>query len=91
MNVNNSPLTKGKNTPLALEEHDFVNNSSNQVINAATDEYKKHGKGLTYVILLNKGLANSKKQAQSILKYHLRKGTLEPLSDKRPQEYYLPV
>ena len=86
MNVNNLPLTNAKNTPLVLEAQDFVPRSytnSNQIIDTAIDEYKKHGKGLTYVSLQDKGLAKSKRQAQNILKYHLSKRTLFTLSDKQ--------
>ena len=92
MNVHNSPpLTNGENTPLALSAQDFVPRSytnSNQIIAIAIHEYKKYGKGLTYVNLLDRGLAKSKKQAQNILKHHLRKGALFTISDKRPQVYY---
>jgi hypothetical protein len=91
MRVNTSPLTNGKKTPLVLEALDFVPRFytiSNQIIDIARDEYKKHGKGLTYVSLQNRGLARSKKQAQNILKHHLRKGALFTISDKRPQMYY---
>jgi len=36
--------------------------------------------------LIEKGLVKHKKQAQDALKYHLRKGTLFTLGDKRPQQ-----
>src|SRR5919106_1762681 len=92
MNVHSSSLlTNGKNIPLVLEAQDFVPRSytnSNQIIAIAIHEYKKYGKGLTYVNLLDRGLAKSKKQAQNILKHHLRKGALFTISDKRPQVYY---
>ena len=86
-----SPLANDQNIPLVLEAQDSVPRSypnSNQIIDSAIDEYIKHGKGLAYVSLLDKGLAKSKKQAQDILKYHLRRGILFTLSDKRPQVYY---
>ena len=91
MYVNSLPLTDGKNIPLVLKAQNFVPGSyidSNQIIEIAIDEYKKHRKGLTYVSLLDRGHAKSKKQAQNILKYHLRRGILFTLSDKRPQMYY---
>jgi hypothetical protein len=93
MNVNNLPLTDGKNIPLVLKAQVGPISSRSyldptQIIEIAIDEYKKYGKGLTYVSLLDRGLAKSKKQAQNILKYHLRKRTLFTLSDKRPQMYY---
>ena len=92
MNVHNSPpLTNGENTPLVLAAQVFVPRSYsnlNQIVDTAIDEYKKHGKGLTYVSLQDRGLAESKKQAQNILKHHLRKGALFTISDKRPQVYY---
>jgi len=85
------PLTNDKNTPQALDAHDYVPRSytdSNQIIDIAINEYKTHGKGLTYVTLLEKGIAKNKKQAQCILKWHLKRETLFTISDKRPQEYY---
>ena len=91
MYVNNLPLTDGKNIPLVLKTQDFVPRSypdSNQINEIAIDEYKKHGRGLTYVSLQARGLAESKRQAQNILKYHLRRGILFTLSNKRPQMYY---
>src|ERR671918_1264294 len=92
MNVHNSPpLTNGENTPLVLAAQVFVPRSytnSNQIIAIAIHEYKKYGKGLTYVDLQEAGLAESKKQAQNILKHHLRKGALFTISDKRPQVYH---
>jgi hypothetical protein len=91
MKNNTSPVTNGKNTPLFLEAQDFVSRSytnSNEIIDIARDEYKKNGKGLTYVSLLNIGLAKNMRQAQCMLKYHLKKGTLFTLSDRRPQIYY---
>jgi hypothetical protein len=92
MNAINTPLTNDKNTPLVLKGQDFVPRSytnSDQIVSIAIDEYKTHGrKGLMYESLLQRGLAKSKKQAQSILKHHLRKGALFTLSDKRPQVYY---
>jgi hypothetical protein len=91
MNTNNTPLINVNNTPLVLEAQDFVPRShtnSNQIIDIARDEYRKNGKGLTYVSLLNIGIAKNMRQAQCILKYHLKKGTLFTLSDRRPQIYY---
>ncbi len=93
MTTNNAPVTNDKNTPLVLEAQDLVLRSyidSNQIIEIAIDEYKKHGRGLTYVSLQARGLAESKRQAQNILKFHLRRGILFTLSDKRPQMYYPP-
>lgn len=87
----NTSLTNGKNIPLVLEGQNSIPRSyinSSQTIDIATDEYKKHGKGLTYVSLQDRGLVKTKKQAQSILKHHLRHGTLFTLSDNRPQMYY---
>jgi hypothetical protein len=91
MNTNNTPLTNSGNIPQVLEARDFVPRSytnSNQIIDIAMDEYKKNGRGLTYVSLLDRGLAKNKKQAQYILKYHLKKETFFTLSDSRPQIYY---
>jgi hypothetical protein len=55
----------------------------------AIEAYKmKGGRGITYSDLLQMGLAYHKRQAQDVLKYHLRKGTLFTLGSKRPQQYY---
>lgn len=91
MNLNNLPLTNAKFTPLDIKAQYFVprpHTSSNQIIDISIDEFKKHGRGLTYVTLMDKGLAKSKKQAQYILKYQLRKGILFTLSNNRPQLYF---
>jgi hypothetical protein len=80
MNTKNTPLTNDKNTPQAIEAHYYGRRSytdSKQIIDIVIDEYKTHNrKGITYMTLLEKGIAKSKKQAQSILKYHLNQRTL---------------
>ena len=91
MNAKNTPLANAKDTPLLIEAHNFVPRSytnSDQINDIAIDEYKKHGKGLTYLSLQDRGLAKTKKQAQSILKHYLKRGVLFTLSDRRPQMYY---
>jgi|SRR5918996_533472 hypothetical protein len=92
MNSNNLPLANDQNIPQALETQYYGHRSytnSKLIIEIAIDEYKKHnGKGITYMTLLEKGIAKSKKQAQGILKWHLKQVTLFTISDKRPQEYY---
>jgi hypothetical protein len=92
MNTKNTPLTNPKNIPLVLRVQNNIPRSyTNSVLIAdiAIDEYKLHnGKGLTYVSLLGRGLARSKRKAQNMLKYNLRNGTLFTISDKRPQVYY---
>jgi hypothetical protein len=91
MNSKNSPLIDGKNTPLALERQynvPGVYNKSAQIAEIALFEYKKHGSGITYVSLLDTGIAQTKTQAQNILKHHRSRGTLFTLSDTRPQIYY---
>ena len=54
----------------------------------AIDIYKMRGRGITYNDLLDRGFSLHKKLAQDMLKYHLRKGTLFTLEDRRPQQYY---
>jgi hypothetical protein len=55
----------------------------------AIDIYKrKRGRGITYTDLLDRGFSLHKGQAQDILQYHLRKGALFTLEDRRPQQYY---
>lgn len=63
--------------------------SSHQITEMAIDIYKtKGGRGITYTDLLDRGFGLHKRQAQDMLKYHLRKGTLFTLEDRRPQQYY---
>jgi hypothetical protein len=63
--------------------------SSRQITEIAIELYTtKGGKGITYTDLLERGFGLHKRQAQDMLKYHLRKGTLFTLEDKRPQQYY---
>jgi hypothetical protein len=55
----------------------------------AVDHYRtKKGTGITWKYLTEIGLAKNKQQAQDTLKYHLKKGILFTLGDKRPQQYY---
>ena len=92
MNTNNIPLTNSKNAPLASEvqydgHRSYTN--ANQIIDIAVNECKTNNrKGITYMTLLEKGIAKSKKQAQGILKHHRTQGTLFTIADKRPQVYY---
>ena len=62
--------------------------SSRQITEMAIDIYKMRGRGITYNDLLDRGFSLHKKLAQDMLKYHLRKGTLFTLEDRRPQQYY---
>jgi hypothetical protein len=61
---------------------------SSKIIELATDKFKKTGKGITYKDLMDAGIAIHKRHAQDVLKYHLRKGDIFALKDKRPQQYY---
>jgi hypothetical protein len=63
--------------------------SSKEMTDLAVDHYRtKKGTGITWKYLTEIGLAKNKQQAQDTLKYHLKKGTLFTLGDKRPQQYY---
>jgi hypothetical protein len=59
-----------------------------KIIELATDKFKKTGKGITYKDLMEAGISIHKNHAQDILKYHLGKGDIFTLKDKRPQQYY---
>ena len=61
---------------------------SSTIIELATDKFEKTGKGITYKDLTDAGISIHKNHAQDILKYHLRKGDIFKLKDKRPQQYY---
>jgi hypothetical protein len=88
-----TPLGNSKSTPLALSAqvrrcNQYVN--SHEITKLAIEVYKaKGGRGITFMDSLESGLADSKAQAQDMLKYHKRKGTLFTLSARRPQQYYL--
>jgi hypothetical protein len=65
----------------------YVN--SHEITKLAIEVYKaKGGRGITFTDLLESGLADSKAQAQDMLKYHKRKGNLFTLESLRPQQYY---
>ena len=90
--TNNTPQVDNKFTPLVLaaqglSDRNFI--SADEMRELAIDHYRtKKGKGITLQYLIEKGLVKHKKQAQDALNYHLRKGTLFTLGDKRPQQYY---
>ena len=90
--VKNTPLDNAKSAPLALSaplccRNHYVN--TEQITSLAVEIYKKKcGRGITYQDLLDNGFAYHQRQAQDTLKYHLRKGILFTLGDKRPQQYY---
>ena len=89
---NNTPQVDNKFTPLVLAAQglfDRIYISAEEMTELAINHYRtKKGKGITFDYLIEKGLVKHKKQAQDTLKYHLRKGTLFTLGDRRPQQYY---
>lgn len=89
---NNTPQVDNKFTPLVLATQGLFGRNyipAEEMMELAINHYRnKKGKGITFDYLIEKGLAKHKKQAQNTLKYHLRKGTLFTLGDKRPQQYY---
>jgi hypothetical protein len=88
----NAPQVNQKFTPLVLAAQQlFCRNyiSAEEMTDLAINYYRtKKGKGITLQYLIENSLVQHKKQAQDTLKYHLRKGTLFTLGDKRPQQYY---
>ena len=56
--------------------------------NLAIRKYKNNGSGITFDYLLSSGLANHKKQAQTTLKYCLRRNILFVPTNHKPQQYY---
>jgi hypothetical protein len=89
---NNTPQVDQKFTPLVLAARGLCDRnyiSADEITELAINHYRtKKGKGITLQYLIEKGLVEHKKQAQDTLKYHLRKGTLFTIGDKRPQQYY---
>ncbi len=90
--ASNTPLANSKCTPQTLSLQLCPRNRyvrSHEITEIAIDIYKtKGGRGITYTDLLERGFGLHKRQAQDMLKYHLRKGTLFTLEDRRPQLYY---
>ena len=90
--ISNTLLENSKSTPLALSALIGSSNryvTSNEISKLAIEKYKtKGGRGITYADMLEAGLAEHKAQAQDMLKYHKRKGTLFTLEPLRPQQYY---
>src|SRR5689334_3487038 len=91
-NVENTPLSNTKSTPLALSAQLCCKNrylSSDQITKISIKIFKSKGRGIIYSDLLEKvSIANHAQQSQGTLKYHLKKGTLFTLEDRRPQQYY---
>ena len=91
--IKNTPLRNNHFTLLALSAQGCVVDRnyilSKEITDLAVDHYRtKKGTGITWKYLTEIGLAKNKQQAQDTLKYHLRKGILFTLGDKRPQQYY---
>ena len=88
----NTPLRNHNFTPLVLAAQGLVDRNyipSEEMTDLAVDHYRtKKAKGLTWKYLIERGLVKHKTQAQDTLKYHVRKGTLFTLQDRRPQQYY---
>jgi hypothetical protein len=90
--IKSTPLENSKSTPVALSTqvarcNQYV--SSDEITKLAIERYKMNGRrGITYTDLLEAGFAEHKTQAQDMLKYHLRIGTLFTLEAKRPQQYF---
>ena len=61
---------------------------ADEVENLACNKYKENGRGITIDDLLTNGLALHKKQAQTNLKYCLRRGILFTVYNCKPQQYY---
>jgi hypothetical protein len=91
-NIKSTPLENSKSTPISLSTQAARCNqyiTSQQIVELAIEKYKtKGGRGITFTDLLETGLAEDKGQAQDMLKYHLKKGTLFTLVAVRPQQYY---
>ena len=85
------PLESCQNIPLILVGQCFPKgryNKSKEFDEFVISKYRKTGKGITLANLLSSGLAYDKKQAQTTLKYYLRKELLFTLGASRPQEYF---
>lgn len=90
-NIKSTPLENSKSAPISLSTQAARCNqyvSSQQIVELAIEKYKtKGGRGITFTDLLETGLAEDKGQAQDMLKYHKRKGTLFIVEAVRPQQY----
>ncbi|MGB6674458.1 MAG: hypothetical protein WBE34_18670 [Candidatus Nitrosopolaris sp.] len=76
-------------TPLVLTVHISSRSgyqNSDQLTQFAIDRYSfRNGRGITYLDLMDSGLALHKRQAHDILKYHLKIGTIFTLRNNRPR------
>lgn len=94
--LENIPLDSSQNIPIAQLGHCLrdVNVRRRRYVraveveNLACNKYKENGRGITIDDLLTNGLALHKKQAQTNLKYCLRRGILFTVYNCKPQQYY---
>jgi hypothetical protein len=94
--VTDSQILKGRPVPdlsrKSIPNADLVQNvRSSEIEQLALEKYQKNGSGITFVNLIESGLATSKSKAQAMLKYHSNRSlVLFTIPDKRtkPQQYY---
>ena len=94
--LKNNPIDSGQITPMAQSDRYFCRNGNGirryikaeEIEDLASGKYKGNGRGITFSDLLINGLVLRKRQAQSQLKYFLRKRVLFTISNSKPQEYY---
>lgn len=95
--LKNTPLDSSQNIPIAQSDHYLCRYGierrrryvkAQKVENLAYSKYKGNGQGITFGDLLLNGLALSKKQAQTTLKYYLRREILFTASNCKPQQYF---
>lgn len=92
--LRNTPLDSGKNIPVAVSGQYLGRGNlrrhyirTEEVKNLAYSKYKENGRGITFGDLLSNRLALRKQQAQTTLKYCLRRGILFTTSNCKPQHY----
>jgi hypothetical protein len=92
----NMPLGSGQNIPLALSGQCVTEygvglrryNRAQAIETVAVNQYRKSGKGITYMDLLSNRIAFNKMQSQTTLKYCLARNILFTLGNFKPQQYY---
>jgi hypothetical protein len=85
------PMESGQNIPIALVGQCFPKGrytKSKEFNEFAISKYRNTGKGITFANLVSSGLAYDKIQAQTTLKYYVKKELLFTLDARRPQEYF---
>jgi hypothetical protein len=94
------PLEDARSIPLGIRGQVYDDSSSKygykrrrysrakNIESVAINKFKQNGRGISFQDLLSNGLATSKKQAQTTLKYYCRANILFTPFNRKPQQYF---